>query len=231
MKTIILAGGQGTRLSEHTKTIPKPMVKIGPYPILQHIINQYRKFNYNNFFLALGYKSFVIKKYFSKKKLEYKINLINTGKNSMTGGRVKRMKKYIGKETCFLTYGDGLSNINLKKLLSFHKKHKKMVTVTAVRPVARFGELKIKGDIIYNFKEKPQTTQSWINGGFFVIEPEFFDYIENDSSILEREPLEKACKDKELMAYKHYGFWQCIDTKRERDLLDQLWKTNKAPWK
>ena len=232
MKTIILAGGHGTRLHEYTQTIPKPMVKIGNKPIIEHIIDYYSSYQFNNFYLALGYKGQVIKNYFkNKNKNNIQINLIDTGNKTLTGGRLKKMKKFIGNETFFLTYGDGLANVNLKKLLKFHKKNKKKVTVTAVRPVARFGELKLKGNKVYNFKEKPQTSQSWINGGFFVMEPEFLDYIDSDLSILEKQPLERACRDGELSAYKHKGFWQCMDTKREKDSLEKLWKTNKAPWK
>ena len=232
MKTIILAGGLGTRLYEYTKTIPKPMVNIGNKPIIEHIIDYYSSYRFKNFYIALGYKGEIIKKYFNKKKKRnIKINLVDTGQKTLTGGRLKRMKKFIGNEKFFLTYGDGLANVNLKELLKFHIKNKKRVTVTAVRPVARFGELKIKGNLVYNFKEKPQVSQSWINGGFFVMEPEFLDYIDNHQSILEKEPLERACKDNQLAAYKHNGFWQCMDTKRERDSLEKLWKENKSPWK
>jgi glucose-1-phosphate cytidylyltransferase len=253
MKTIILAGGFGTRLSEYTQGIPKPMVAIGGRPILWHIMNIYAKFGHEDFFLALGYKSELIKEYFlnypslnsdftinldngvvtpyQKNSISWRVTLVDTGINSMTGGRVKKMKEYIGNETFLLTYGDGVSDINIEELVNFHKSHGKMVTVSAVHPGARFGELDIIDDVVTSFKEKPQTSQGWINGGFFVVEPEFFDFISDENTILEKEPLERVAELGQLMAFQHHGFWQCMDTKRDRDSLEELWKTNDAPWK
>ena len=196
MKVVLLAGGLGTRLSEYTKTMPKPMIKIGGKPILFHIMKQYAKYGYKDFYIALGYRGEVIKKFFNKKFFDWNINLIETGTKTMTGGRLKRMKRFIGNETFMMTYGDGLSDINLKKLLEFHKKNKKLVTLTAVRPPARFGGLKLSGKYVSYFKEKSKLDEGWINGGFFVMEPKFLKLIKNDSTFLEREPLEKATKKK-----------------------------------
>tara|TARA_B100000795_G_scaffold269751_1_gene260207 strand:+ start:1962 stop:2726 length:765 start_codon:yes stop_codon:yes gene_type:complete len=252
MKVVILAGGLGTRLSEYTVSIPKPMVTIGGRPILWHIMKTYAHYGHNNFFLALGYKAEVIKDYFlhysnlnadftidlsnggieshQKDEIDWKVTLVQTGIDSMTGGRVKRMQKYVGNESFLLTYGDGVSNINIAELLKFHRSHGKMVTVSAVHPIARFGELEISRDKVKSFQEKPQTTQGWINGGYFVIEPEFFDLIEGDDIILEKGPLETAAKNGELMAYHHNGFWQCMDTKRDRDALENMWLSENPPW-
>tara|TARA_B100001123_G_scaffold14253_1_gene16218 strand:- start:16 stop:714 length:699 start_codon:yes stop_codon:yes gene_type:complete len=227
MKVILLAGGFGTRLSEYTKTIPKPMIKIGGKPMLLHIMKQYAKHGFKDFYIALGYRGEVIKKFFNKRFFDWNINLIETGKNTMTGGRLKRLKKYMGKETFMMTYGDGLSNVNLKKLLKFHKKNKKVVTLTAVRPPARFGALKLKGQRVSYFKEKAKLDEGWINGGFFVMEPEFFKFIKNDNTYLEREPLEKLTKRKKLAAFKHEGFWQCMDTKRDVDKLNLIFNNKK----
>ena len=224
MKVVILAGGLGTRLSEFTKTIPKPMVKINGKPLIYHIMKWYAKNGFKDFYIALGYKGYVIKKYFEKKNFGWNIKLIDTGRKSMTGGRIKRLKKFLNDETFMLTYGDGLSNVNLKKLYNFHLKNKKLVTVTAVRPPARFGHLKIKKNLVSYFKEKSHTDEGWINGGFFVINSQFLDYIKNDESILEKEPLERACKKKNLVAFKHHGFWQCVDTKRDLDRLKKILK-------
>ena len=223
MKVILLAGGFGTRLSEYTDTIPKPMVQIGDKPMLWHIMNLYARYNHSDFFVATGYKGEVIKKYFSKTSEKWNINLIDTGKNTMTGGRVKRLQKVIGNETCMLSYGDGLADINLDSLLAFHRSHGKLVTVSAVRPPARFGAIKLKGDQVISFKEKSHLGEGWINGGFFVIEPDFFDFIVGDNTYLEREPLEMAVSKGELFAYKHNGFWQCMDTKRDRDNLEEIY--------
>lgn len=253
MKTIILAGGFGTRLSEYTESIPKPMVRIGGKPILWHIMKTYAHFGYTDFNVAVGYKAELIKEYFLHYRtlnadftvnlvdgkviphqfdqIDWKVTLVDTGLHSMTGGRVKRMKPYIGNEACLLTYGDGLSNVDLNNIVTFHKSHGKMVTVTAVHPGARFGELEMEGHKVTSFKEKPQTGQGWINGGYFVIEPEFFDLIENDNTILEQDPLEKVALMGELMAYHHDGFWQCMDTRRDRDHLEELWNSGEAPWK
>ena len=227
MKVILLAGGLGTRLSEYTDTIPKPMVQIGGKPMLFHIMDLYSRYQYKDFYVALGYKGEVIKKYFSKISNKWNINLIDTGQKTMTGGRVKRFQKLIGNETCMLTYGDGLSNINLDDLLSFHKSHGKLITVSAVRPPARFGAIKLEGDRVASFKEKSHLGEGWINGGFFVIEPDFFNFIDGDNTYLEREPLEKAASKGELFAYKHEGFWQCMDTKRDKDALSKILNSKK----
>ena len=230
MKVIILAGGFGTRLSEYTSTIPKPMIQVGNKPILHHIMQFYANFGHTDFYVALGYKGEVIKKYFSNIDSDWNINLIDTGSNSMTGGRVKRLQKFIGKETFMLTYGDGLSDININNLISFHKNHGKMVTISAVRPPARFGALKLKDSEVVSFKEKSQLTESWINGGFFVIEPDFFKMIENDETVLEKGPLEKVTLINQLVAFRHEGFWQCMDHKLDKDLLDEMCKKNQGPW-
>jgi glucose-1-phosphate cytidylyltransferase len=227
MKVVLLAGGFGTRLSEYTSSIPKPMIKINGKPILLHIIKFYAKYGFRNFYIALGYKGEVIRKFFKKKIPDLNINLIDTGKNTMTGGRLKRLEKYIGNETFMMTYGDGLCNVNLNKLLKFHKKNKKMATLTAVRPPARFGAIKLKNQYVNYFKEKSSLDEGWINGGFFVIEPEFLKFIKNDNTYLEREPLENISKRKQLVAFKHKGFWQCMDTKRDKDKLDMILKSRK----
>ncbi len=253
MKVLILAGGLGTRLSEYTESIPKPMVMVGRKPILWHIMKTYAKYDFKNFYIALGYKSEVIKEYFlnyrtlnsdftvdlfngsiethQQDTVDWKVNLVDTGLNSMTGGRIKRMQDLIGDETFLLTYGDAVADINISELIKFHKNHGKMVTVSAVRPEARFGELGIEDNTVNSFKEKPQTSKGWINGGYFVVEPEFFKFIENDETILEKAPLEKVAQMGELMSYQHEGFWQCMDTKRDKELLDNLWEADNAPWK
>jgi len=230
MKVVILAGGFGTRLSEYTDNIPKPMVPIGNVPIIHHIINIYAKYGHTEFFIALGYKGDVIKSYFKNKIENLSINLIDTGSATLTGGRVKRLEKYLKGETFLLTYGDGLSNININELISFHKSHKKTLTMSAVRPPARFGALKLKDDKIVKFKEKVQLNDNWINGGFFVVNQKFFRYLDNDQTILEKEPIEKVVKDDEIRAFRHEGFWQCMDHKVDKDYLDKLVKENKAPW-
>ena len=227
MKVVLLAGGFGTRLSEYTKTIPKPMVNIAGKPMLFYIMKLYAKYGYKDFYIALGYKGNVVKKFFNKKFFDWNINLIETGKNTMTGGRLKRLKKYIGKETFMMTYGDGLSDINLKKLLEFHQKNKKLVTLTAVRPPARFGVIKFKGQLVSYFKEKSKLDEGWINGGFFVMEPEFLKFIKDDQTYLEREPLEKVTKQRQLVAFKHKGFWQCMDTQRDKDKLNKALNSKK----
>tara|TARA_B100001248_G_scaffold105461_1_gene78604 strand:- start:137 stop:826 length:690 start_codon:yes stop_codon:yes gene_type:complete len=224
MKVIILAGGFGTRLSEYTKKIPKPMVTINNKPILIHIMEHYFKYGFDDFYIALGYKGSFIRNYFKRKKYNWKINLINTGLKTMTGGRLKRLKKIIGNQTFMMTYGDGISNINIEKLIKFHRKNKKLVTLTAVRPPARFGAIKIKGNNVKLFKEKDKVDEGWINGGFFVMEPEFLNYIKNDKTFLEKEPLEIIGKKGQLLAYKHDDFWQCMDTKRDKDLLEKILK-------
>ncbi len=225
MKVVILAGGYGSRLSEYTKTIPKPMVKVLGKPIIQRIIDHYISYGHYEFYIAIGYKGQELKKYFLKRKLpkKIKIHLIDTGKNTMTGGRLKRLGSYFN-DTFLMTYGDGLSNVNLNKLINFHNKNKKTFTLTAVRPPARFGVIKIKGNYINYFKEKNSLDEGWINGGFFVIEPKFLKYLKNDSTFLEREPFEKLTKNKELVAYKHKGFWQCMDTLRDKEILERKLK-------
>lgn len=252
MKVVILAGGFGTRLSEYTETIPKPMVKIGEKPMLWHIMKIYEKYGYKDFNIALGYKSEVIKDFFlnyreinsdfsidlangnikthQSTEVDWKVTLVDTGLNSMTGGRIKRMKSFIGNETFLLTYGDGLANIDIEKLVSFHRNHGKLATVTAVHPGARFGELNLDGDVVTSFEEKPQVTQGWINGGYFVFEPEFLDLISDDSTVLEKEPLENAAQMGELRAFKHQGFWKCMDTKRDKDFLEEIWKGKNPLW-
>jgi glucose-1-phosphate cytidylyltransferase len=227
MKVVILAGGFGTRLSEYTKTIPKPMILINGIPIILRIMKFYAKHGFKNFYIALGYKGNVIKNFFKNNSYGWKIKLIDTGNKTMTGGRLKKLAKYLDNETFMMTYGDGLSNINLKKLLYFHKRNKKLVTITAVRPPARFGFLKIKGNMVNYFKEKSQLDEGWINGGFFVIEPKFLKYIKNYKTYLEREPLERLAKEKQLVAFKHKDFWQCMDTLRDRENLEKILKKNK----
>ncbi len=248
---VILCGGLGTRITEITKQIPKPMIKIGKQPIFLHIIEIYANYGVSNFHLALGYKyeefiKFFFKKNYSKhlknfkkeKKIslirkvankKIKINLYNTGKNTLTGGRLKRLKKYI-KSTFFLTYGDGLASVEIDKLYKFHKYSNKQVTVTAVRPAARFGVLTIEGNTVINFKEKPQVNTGWINGGFFVIEPNFLNLIKGDKTILERDPLEKISKKKMMQAFKHRGFWHCIDTLRDKIQIEKIFKTKGKIW-
>ena len=253
MKTVILCGGYGTRLSEETQLRPKPMVEIGGKPILWHIMKIYEKHKITNFELALGYKGEVIKEYFlhysssindfkiniktgnlkSKNSVceNWDVNLVNTGLDTMTGGRLLRLKNNLKDSNTFmLTYGDGVSDVNISGLLKFHHSHGKIATLTAVRPPVRFGELIIKDNRIEQFAEKPQATQGWINGGFFVFNKEIFDYIEGDEIMLEREPLERLTQVGQLMAYKHLGFWQCMDTLREKKVLEKLWETKNAPW-
>ena len=253
MQTIILAGGLGTRLAEETEIRPKPLVEIGPQPILWHILKQYSFFGHSEFFIALGYKGEMIKRYFldysnlsgqitidmrSGKVISeqsncesWTVHLVDTGQNTNTGGRVKRMAQYIDKSPFFITYGDGVSDINLDELLKFHKSQKKMVTITAVRPPARFGGLEFDGDLVMKFTEKPQTGEGWINGGFMVCEPEIMDIIKEDGSSLEADTLDYLASTNQIAAYRHYGFWQCMDTLRDKRLLEQYWQDNNAPWK
>ena len=227
MKVVILAGGFGTRLSEYTKTIPKPMVKVGGKPIIFQIMKLYAKYGFNDFYIALGYKGEVIKSFFKKKFYNWNVTLVDTGKKTMTGGRLKKMKNLFTKnETFMMTYGDGLSNVNIKKLLTFHKKNKKLVTLTAVRPPARFGVIKLKGNFVNYFKEKSKMDEGWINGGFFVMNAKFLNFIKNSQTFLEKEPLERATKQKQLAAFKHRVFWQCMDNKRDKDKLDEILKKN-----
>jgi len=251
MKVVLLAGGFGTRLAEYTEVIPKPMVLIGGRPILWHIMQHFAAYGHKDFYLALGYKANVIKEYFLNYRVlnadftvdlqngtvtphqldevDWRVTLVDTGLHTLTGGRVKQMQPFIGNETFLLTYGDGLTDLDLKALLTFHKEHGKLVTMTAVRPSARFGELELKGSEVTSFQEKPQLHKGWINGGFFVIEPGFFDFIIDNQTMLERQPLERVCQNRQLMAFRHDGFWQCMDTKRDHQLLEKLWEKD-APW-
>jgi glucose-1-phosphate cytidylyltransferase len=253
MKVGILAGGLGTRLSEETVEKPKPMVEIGGKPILWHIMMHYSHHNFKNFVIALGYKAEVIKKYMvdycslnsnltvnvqtgafemhGGVKPDWNVDLIDTGLNTNTGGRIKRLAPYMGNETFMLTWGDGVTDLNLHDLIAFHRSHGKLATLTAVRPAARFGHLELDGDQIVEFSEKPQTQEGWINGAFFVLEPEVFDYIEGDDTQWEKAPLENLAKEGQLMAYKYTGFWQCMDTLRDKRRLESLWETGNAPWK
>tara|TARA_B100000989_G_C19526482_1_gene467172 strand:- start:2433 stop:3113 length:681 start_codon:yes stop_codon:yes gene_type:complete len=226
VKIVILAGGFGTRIAEANG--PKPMVQIGNKPILFHIMNYYKKFGFDDFIVALGYKGNFIKKKF--KKFDFKVKFVHTGLNTMTGGRIKRLKKYLRNQRFMLTYGDGLSNVDINKLLKQHIKSKKIATVTAVRPPARFGEVIIKSNKVIEFSEKIQSKNNWINGGFFVFEPEFLNYIKNDKTSLEAEPLTKISQKGLLGAFKHEKFWQCMDTMKDKNYLEKLWKKN-PPWK
>ena len=254
MKTIILCGGLGTRLSEETQIKPKPMVEIGGRPMLWHVMKTYERHGFKDFSLALGYKGEVIKDYFinyharqsdltvhlQSGDVEYSnptaedwnVSLINTGPDTMTGGRLLRLKQQISttKNTFMLTYGDGVSNVDINKLLAFHRSHGKLATVTAVRPSARFGGLEIGDGQVLNFREKPQSGEGWINGGYFVFEQGVFDYLEDDATVLELAPLEMLARDGQLMAYQHHDFWQCMDTIRDRDALQEMWSSGVAPW-
>ena len=228
MKVIILCGGIGSRLAEETKLIPKPMVKIGNLPILLHIIKIYKHYGFNEFILATGYKGSIIENYFKNKK---NIKCIYTGKNTLTGGRLLKLKKFFRNgENFMLTYGDGLTNQNIKKLVNFHIKHKKIATMTTVKPPARFGEVFLKGSRIIKFEEKSQLNENWINGGFFVFNYEIFKFIKEDQIMLERQPLTKLTKINQLRAFRHTGFWQCMDTTRDKNILLSLLKNKKAPW-
>ncbi len=256
MKTVILCGGMGTRLREETEYRPKPMVDIGGKPILWHIMKIYSHYGFNEFVLCLGYKGEMIKEYFfhydimnnnftieigqekkiqvhnTSTELKWKITLIDTGEKAMTGARVKRIQEYIDTDTFFLTYGDGIGNINIQELLNFHNKHGKIGTVTGVSPLSRFGELIIEGDRVACFSEKPQLVEGWVNGGFFIFNQKVFDYLDDDDScILERAPLENLAKDGQLMVYKHTGYWQCMDTYRDRELLIKEWESGNPKWK
>lgn len=227
MKVIILAGGYGTRLSEYTKTIPKPMINICGKPIITYIINHYEKFGFKDFIIATGYKNKIINSFFKKFKTHSNIKTVYTGLNTMTGGRIRKLKSLIGNQTFLMTYGDGVSNPNLKKLIKLHYKNKNIATLTAVRPPARFGAIKVSSNKVTYFKEKSHLDTGWINGGFFVFDPAIFKYLKNDSTILERTPMQKISKKKKLGALKHHGFWQCMDTLRDKEILEKLIKKNK----
>ncbi len=253
MKTVLLCGGLGTRLGEETSVKPKPMVEVGEHPILWHIMNCYARHGFTDFTLALGYKGDVIKNFFlnffalnsdfkinlkngtinylKECNMDWDVSLIETGADSMTGGRLHRLQPLLEKEGTFmLTYGDGVANVDIKKLVEFHRSHGKLATVTAVRPPSRFGEIVMKGNQVTTFAEKPQTGEGWINGGFFVFESEVFKYLNGDQTILEREPMERLAQDGQLMTFKHEGFWQCMDTLRDKKYLTNLWESGDAPW-
>jgi glucose-1-phosphate cytidylyltransferase len=253
MKVVILAGGLGTRLTEETEVKPKPMVEIGGRPILWHILKHYAHYGFTEFFVALGYKGEVVKQFFMDycnlngdmtfrfsrgeierhkgEKDDWTVHLIDTGQDTATGGRVKRLEKWLKDETFMLTYGDGVSDVNLQDLIKFHRAHRCAATVTAVRPPARFGGIIFEGDLVADFSEKPQVGEGWINGGFMVLEPEVFKYLDGDQSIFEKDCLERLAKDRQLVAYRHDSFWQCMDTLRDKRLLESLWQQGRAPWK
>jgi len=225
-KVVILAGGLGTRISEYTKEIPKPMVKILNKPLIIYIMKHYAKFGFKDFYIAAGYKQEVLKKFFRKKFYDWNVKIIDTGQKTMTGGRIKRLKSILNNKPFFLTYGDGISNVNIKRLLEFHNNHNGYATLTAVRPPARFGSIKLSGNKVTYFKEKSKLDEGWINGGFFVFEPKIFNYIKNDKTFLEREPLVKLGRQKKLFAFKYSGFWQCMDTIRDKEILEKEIKKN-----
>ncbi len=253
MKVAILAGGVGTRLTEETEARPKPMIEIGGKPILWHIMKHYAHYGFKEFVIALGYRGEYIKRYMidysplasnltvhlgsgavrvhDGEKEDWTVELVDTGQSTATGGRIKRLAPYMGNETFMLTWGDGVSTVDLDGLLEFHRAHGRLATVTAVRPPARFGKLELNGDEVVEFSEKPQIGEGWINGAFFVLEPAVFDYIEGDDTQWEREPLEGLARDRQLMAYRHHDFWQCMDTLRDRKLLESLWQKGQAQWK
>ena len=255
MKVVILAGGFGTRLGEETHLVPKPMIEIGERPILWHIMKYYSSFGYNDFIICCGYKQYVIKQFFHDYYLHmsdvtfdftsdnrmtvlnsgtepWKVTLVDTGLHTMTGGRVKRVQQHIGEETFMLNYGDGVADIDLPAVVQFHKSHGKIATITAIQPGGRFGILDIdENDGIKSFKEKPKEEGGWINGGFMVLNRQIFDYIEGDKTVFEQEPLAGVATDGELKAYRHFGFWQCMDTMRDKQLLERLWETGEAPWR
>lgn len=254
MQVVILAGGFGTRISEESSQRPKPMIEIGGKPILWHIMKIYSHFGYNDFIICLGYKGYMIKEYFANfciqnadltidltkdNKLTFhqnvtepwKITMVDTGSESMTGGRIKRVKDFIQGDQFLMTYGDGLANLDIKKLVDFHNKHGKLVTLTATQPMGRYGSLNLSNDTVVSFHEKTVKDANWINGGYFVMRKKFLDYIDNDFTVLEKDPLERVAKEGNLIAFKHSDFWQPMDTMRDKSFLEELWKTNNAPWK
>ncbi len=232
MKIAILAGGKGSRVAEETDTRPKPMIEIGGKPILWHIMKHYQHYGFTDFVIALGYKSDYITRHLpDHDDSAWTTDLVDTGINTATGGRIKRLAPHVGNETFMLTWGDGVSDVDLDKLLAFHRSHGKRVTVTAVHPPARFGRLTLDDDRVTQFSEKPQHEEGWINGAFFVVEPQVFDYIEGDDTAWEREPLERLASEGQLMAYRHEGFWQCMDTLHDKRLLEEHWNSGTAPWK
>ena len=232
MKVVILAGGKGSRISFYTQKIPKPMIRIGNIPLLVHIMNIYQFYGFNDFIVAAGYKSKVIKDYFLKNKKNKNIKVVQTGVNSMTGERILKLKKFLNKEENFLlTYGDGVTNLNINKVLKFHVKHKKIATVTAVRPPVKFGELTIgKNDNVKKFVEKPQLNKGWINGGFFVLNKKIFKYLRGNKLVFEKKPLSNLCKDGELKAYMHNGYWRCMDNLKEKISLEEIFKKKNTIW-
>ncbi len=231
MKVILLAGGRGTRISEESMIRPKPLVEIGGKPLLWHIMNIYSAYGLKDFVIAAGYKGEMIQEYFHNFHSDNTVNVIDTGQDTMTGGRMLRLKPLIAEKTFLMTYGDGVANVDVTALIEFHRDHGKLATVTAVHPPARFGELQLNGNVVKKFSEKRQTHEGWINGGFFVLEPEVLNYIDGDNTSFELEPMEQLTRDQQLIAFRHEGFWQPVDTLREKELLDHLWETDNAPWK
>lgn len=254
MKTVILAGGFGTRISEESHLKPKPMIEIGGMPILWHIMKQYSRFGFYEFVICAGYKQSVIKEWFANYFIHtsditfdfskgneivihnqhsepWKVTVVDTGLHTMTGGRVKRVKDYIGDETFFLTYGDGVSDVNISETLAFHRKHGKLATITTIQPEGRFGYIDLNRDQVVSFREKSEHDTGWINAGFMVLEPRVLDYIDGDASVFEREPMERIASEGQMMCYKHTGFWQCMDTLRDKEKLEKLWAGGNAPWK
>ena len=255
MKVVILAGGFGSRISEESHLKPKPMIEIGGRPILWHIMKGYSFHGFDDFVICLGYKGYCIKEYFAHYFLHeadvtfdftasnqqiihthhaepWKVTLVDTGLHTMTGGRVKRIQKYVGEQPFMLTYGDGVGDVDLRRLVDFHQSHGKLATITSVQPDGRFGSLQLAdGDVVEGFQEKPQGDGGWINGGFFVLQPQVFDYIDGDATVFEREPLENLARDRQLVAHKHFGFWKPMDTLRDKDQLEALWQSGRAPWK
>ena len=231
MKAVILAGGLGTRIYEETKSKPKPMIKIGNKPILWHIMKIYSHYGINDFVVCCGYKSNVIKEYFKENKIPWEVKLVDTGLKTMTGGRLKKVEKYLDKDTFCFTYGDTLNDVNIKKLIKFHQSKKKLATVTACHPPEKYGVLKLQNEKVAEFKEKPKKENKWVNGGFFVLEPNIFDHIKNDKTIWEKHPMEKLVKMNQLVAYRHNGFYQPMDTMSDKKILDNIWKRKTKSWK